>query len=131
MLRTGYSISRSKKENCENSRTASINATNTKQIHHHPMIIPTPYSCFRIQMASLPAVILIKLSKSLTFSKRYRDLYCPRHRDPHTGDTAAHGAFCRIWRVHGLPRKKSPQRADTGGRRRSMQQCKDIRRLQS
>ena len=92
---------------------------------------PTPYSCFRIQMASIPAVILKKSSKSLSFSKRYRDLYCPRHRDPHTGDTAAHGAFCRIRRAHGLPRKKSPQTADTGGRRRSMQQCRDIRKLQS
>ena len=28
----------------------------------------------------------------LTFSKRYRDLYCPRHRDPHTG---------RTWRLRG------------------------------
>ena len=55
----------------------------------------------------------------------------PRHRDLHTGDTAAHGAFCRIRRAHGLPRKKSPQTADTGGRRRSMQQCKDIRKPQS
>ena len=48
---------------------------------------PTPYSCFRIQMASIPAVILKKSSQSLSFSKRYRDLYYPRHRDPHMGRT--------------------------------------------
>ena len=54
---------------------------------------PTPYSCFRIQMASIPAVILKKSSKSLSFSKRYRDLYCPWHRDPHTE---------RMWRSRGV-----------------------------
>ena len=54
---------------------------------------PTPYFCFRIQMASLPAGILKKSSQSLTFSERYRDQYCPRHRDPHTG---------RTWRLRGV-----------------------------
>ena len=54
---------------------------------------PTPYSCFRIQMASIPAVILKKSSKSLSFSKRYRDLYCPWHCDPHTE---------RTWRLRGV-----------------------------
>ncbi|MBQ9718800.1 MAG: hypothetical protein IJV76_12475, partial [Clostridia bacterium] len=36
------------------------------------------------------------------------------HRDPHTGDTAVHGAFCRIWRVHGLTGKKSPANGGHG-----------------